>query len=304
MSRIGFTIASITAAMSAALVLSACGTPGSSSGGQPSADMPSQTVNSSLHDQLPASIQSAGEINFAVQQHPPYTTVSGNDLSGPNIDLQNALAGILGVKAKSTVVGGDLSAALAGLLSGRYDIFGGPVEATPDREQQYDEIGWLISQTAYLVDKSSGNVSVDQLCGKTVAYVSGSVIAGYTKNLSDYCTNAGKEKINGTGLADTNATILAVKSGRAAGAGTTLDSGNAAAKADTSLGVVIQPEQAGGVKQNNCLITPKSSKLGPVIQQAMQQLIDNGTYGKILAKWGLTPSAVKMSVLNPPLEAS
>jgi polar amino acid transport system substrate-binding protein len=292
--------------MSAALVLSACGSSGSSAGG-PSAgsnDVPSQTVDSSLHAQLPASIQSAGVIHFAVEQHPPYTTVNGTDISGPNIDLQNALAAVLGVKANSTVVGGGLSPVLAGLLSGRYDVFAGPVEATADREKQYDEVGWLIAQTAYLVDKSNGSNSIDQLCGKTVAYVSGSVLEGYVDKLSTYCAGAGKGKVSGLGLADTNATILAVKSGRAAGAGTTLDAGDAAAQADTTLGILIQPENAGGLKENNCLIAPKNTKLGPVLHEALQQLIDNGTYGKILAKWGLTGSAVRTTLLNPPLAAS
>jgi polar amino acid transport system substrate-binding protein len=305
-SRLRFTLASIAVAVSAALVLSACGSSGSSAGGQSggSSDVPSQAVDNSLHSQLPASIQSAGVINFAVEQHPPYMTVNGTDITGPNIDLQNALAAVLGVKANSTVVGGGLSPVLAGLLSGRYDAFAGPVEATPDREKQYDETGWLIAETAYMVDKSGGSNSIDQLCGKTVTYVSGSVLEGYVNKLSTYCDSAGKGKINGLGLADTNATILAVKSGRAAGAGTTLDAGNAAVKADTSLGILIQPDSAGGVKENNCLITPKNTKLGPVLHEALQQLIDNGTYGKILAKWGLTGSAVKTSLLNPPLEAS
>jgi polar amino acid transport system substrate-binding protein len=305
-SRFGITLASIAVAMSAALVLGACGSSGSSAGGQPggSSGAPSQTVDNSLHSQLPATIKSAGVINFAVEQHPPYMIVNGSDVTGPNIDLQNALAAVLGVKVKSTVVGGGLSPVLAGLLSGRYDAFAGPVEATPDREKQYDEIGWLVAQTAYIVDKSNGSTSVDQLCGKSVAYVSGSVIAGYVTKLSAYCSAAGKGKVNGLGLADTNATILAVKSGRAAGAGTTLDAGNSAVQADTSLGIVIQPENAGGVKENNCLIAPKNTKLGPVLHEALQQLIDNGTYAKILANSGLSGSAVKTSLLNPPLEAS
>lgn len=306
MSRIRLTLASIAVAMSAGLVLSACGSSGSSAGGQSggSSGVPSQAVDSSLHSQLPASIQSAGVINFAVEQHPPYTTVNGSDISGPNIDLQNALAAVLGVKVKSAVVGGGLSPVLAGLISGRYDAFAGPVEATPDREKQYDEIGWLIAQTAYLVDKSSGTTSIDQLCGKSVTYVSGSVLEGYVGKLSTYCDSAGKGKINGLGLADTNATILAVKSGRAAGAGTTLDAGTAAAKADPSLGILIQPQSAGGVKENNCLIAPKNTKLGPVLHEALQRLIDNGTYGKILGKWGLSGSAVRTSLLNPPLAAN
>lgn len=301
---------SIALTAAAALALTACGSsqaPSGSSGGQSggSAGTTGQAADAALHSQLPQSIQSSGVIKFAVQQHPPYTTVDGNDLSGPNIDLQNALAAELGVKAQNTVVGGGLSPVLAGLLSERYDAFAGPVEATPDREQQYDEVGWLIAQTAYIVDKSKNVNSINQMCGQTVAFVSGSVLQGYVDKLSSYCTSSGKGKINDLGLADTNATILAVKSGRAIGAGTTLDAGNAAVKAaDGTLGIVLQPQNAGGTKENNCLIAPKSSKLGPVLHQALQKLIDNGTYAKILDKWGLSASAVQSTLLNPPTEAS
>ena len=79
---------------------------------------------------------------------------------------------------------------------------------------------------------------------------------------------------------------------------------NAAAKADSSLAVVIQPASAGGVKENNCLIAPKSSKLGPVLQMAMQKLISDGTYAKILRKWGIDKLAIPTSQINPTVPGS
>lgn len=307
MSRAGRVLSSVAVVLALGSGVCACSSGSSGSGASASSGATSagrsDGADAALHAKLPAAIKSAGVINFAVQQHPPYTTVNGTDYSGPNIDLQEALADVLGVKAQSVNVGGGLSPVLAGLLSGKYDAFAGPVEATPDREQQYDEVSWLIAQTAYLVPKSNGS-SIDQLCGKTVAYVSGSVLQGYVDKLASYCDQAGKGKTTGLGLADTNATVLAVKSGRAAGAGTTLDAAKPAAKADSTLGVIVQPASAGGDKENNCMIAPKSSQLGPVLQEAMQKLIDNGTYAKILAKWNLSDSAVKSSQLNPPLEAS
>jgi polar amino acid transport system substrate-binding protein len=35
------------------------------------------------------------------------------------------------------------------------------------------------------------------------------------------------------------------------------------------------------------------------LQAAIQRLIDNGTYGKIVTKWGLEEGAVKQAPLNP-----
>jgi polar amino acid transport system substrate-binding protein len=297
MSKLGVVVVAIgTAAL--LCVTTACSSSGSKS---PS----SASGAGSLNSMLPAKIRKAGVLNFVIEQHPPYETLTGTTGTGPSNDFDAAIASLLGVKRNSIVVGGGLAPALAGLLSGRYDLFSGPVEATPDREKQYDEISYLLAQTAYIVDKSkTSTTDITALCGTTVTYVSGSVLVGYVQQLSKYCTSQGKQAIKGLGLADTNSTILAVKSGRASAAGSTLDAVNAAIKADSSLGKIIQPTSAGGVKENNCYITPKSTGLGPVLQKAMQKLMENGTYKKILAKWGLSASALPAAVLNPPLEAS
>jgi polar amino acid transport system substrate-binding protein len=35
------------------------------------------------------------------------------------------------------------------------------------------------------------------------------------------------------------------------------------------------------------------------LQAAIQHLIDNGTYGRIVTKWGLVDGAIKQAPLNP-----
>ena len=42
----------------------------------------------------------------------------------------------------------------------------------------------------------------------------------------------------------------------------------------------------------------KGSKLGPVLQKALQALIDDGTYKKILDKWGVADGAVTSAQMN------
>jgi polar amino acid transport system substrate-binding protein len=44
---------------------------------------------------------------------------------------------------------------------------------------------------------------------------------------------------------------------------------------------------------------PKGSEMAVPLQAAIQRLIDNGTYGKIVTKWGLEEGAVKQAPLNP-----
>ena len=44
---------------------------------------------------------------------------------------------------------------------------------------------------------------------------------------------------------------------------------------------------------------PKDSPMAKPIQAAVQELIANGTYGKILDKWGLQKGAITTSPINP-----
>ncbi len=44
---------------------------------------------------------------------------------------------------------------------------------------------------------------------------------------------------------------------------------------------------------------PKGSEMAAPLQAAIQHLINNGIYGKIVTKWGLADSAIKQVPLNP-----
>ena len=42
----------------------------------------------------------------------------------------------------------------------------------------------------------------------------------------------------------------------------------------------------------------KGSAFTPVLQKALQALIDDGTYNRILSKWGVESGGVKTAALN------
>lgn len=50
------------------------------------------------------------------------------------------------------------------------------------------------------------------------------------------------------------------------------------------------------------MFTAKNNGLSQPLVAAMNKLIANGTYQKIFAKWGLSQSVLKHSVVNPPTE--
>jgi polar amino acid transport system substrate-binding protein len=293
------TPATLTTALLSALALAGCG-----SSGEEASSSPSVAKVPALHDALPESVKDSGVLRFAGDSHPPFRSVGADGtVTGIDRDLQKALGQVLGVRTEVTIVS-NLPAALQGMLSGRYQAFNGPVEATTERERQFDTITWMTSRTSYVLPKGSkdskGEVSsAAGLCGKKVAVVKSSIVEGQLKKLSAYCTAHGKDPARSIGLDDTNATLLATKSGRADAAGMTQAAAIDVTKSQSDTYVyVTQSEEQGATTDNLALLVPKDSGLGPVVQKAFQKLFDNGEYRRVMKHWGLTDVMVDKPVLN------
>ncbi|EHR51300.1 periplasmic component of amino acid ABC-type transporter/signal transduction system [Saccharomonospora marina XMU15] len=285
---------------SAALLATACG---ASSDPADSPDGPAAGPGSSaLHDELPQSVKDAGVLRFAGDSHPPYRTVGpdGKTVTGIDKDFQDALGEVLGVRTETVIVSG-LPAALQGMLSGRYDAFNGPVKATEEREQQFDTITWMTTRTSYVVPTgpSSGIESAGDLCGKRVAVVKASIVEEQLTKLSRYCQDNGKQPAETIGLDDTNATILATRSGRADAAGMTQAAAiDVTKEQQDAFTYVTQTDEQGATSDHLALFVPKDSELGPVLHKAFQELFANGRYREIMRHWGLTDVMVEQPLLN------
>ncbi|MET8486820.1 transporter substrate-binding domain-containing protein [Streptomyces tendae] len=262
---------------------------------------PSVPESTALHDALPQSVKDAGVLRFAGDSHPPFRSVGADgSVTGIDQDLQEALGQVLGVRTEIKIVN-NLPAALQGMLSGRYNGFNGPVQATPERERQFDTITWMTSRTSYVVPKTGKAriSSAADLCGKQVAVVKSSIVESQLAKLSAYCTGQGKQATKSIGLDDTNATLLAAQSGRADAAGMTQAAAiDVTDSQSDKYGYVTQTEEQGATTDNLALLVPKESKLGPVIQKAFQKLVDDGEYRRVMEHWGLKDVMVDKPVLN------
>ena len=267
----------------------------------PEEEAPEETEEpeESLFDQLPPEIQERGTLIFAGDSHPPYRTV-GDDgtVTGIDADFQAALAEELGVEIEVEIVSG-LPAILSGMLSGRYDAFNGPVRSTEEREADFDSIVWMTTRTSYVFPADSDFASSDDLCGTIVAGAAGSVTETQVEMLSDWCEEQGEERIEFMGLADTNATILAVEAGRADALGATQTAALdiLRGKPDTFEYVTQSEEQGAGVDLLG-MFTPKDG-LGPVLFQAVENMYASGAFDAIVAEWELETVVVDEPMLNP-----
>lgn len=266
-------------------------------------------AETTLRDRLPPEVRKSGVLRFVGDSHPPYRILSDDRRirEGIDADLAHALEPLLGVRIEHHVVN-SLSATLAGLEAGRYDVAMGPALGTKERQLRFDVITWLTTRPSFvyptrpLTGSPRSYLKVDDLCGVKITYVAGSVTERVTDRIGARCEKAGKPRPQHVPLVDTNMTLVAVQAGRADMAGMTLTAAlhavhiNKDAEGDlfrffSDDGQVLGIDTLG-------LFVSKRSGLGPVMLAAMEGLFQSGEYARIMAKWGVSAVSVDAPRLN------
>lgn len=284
-------------------LLAGCG--GSSSGGSSSgsasaaASSPSGSSSSGvnrkapLYNQLPAAVRSRGAILETVVSHPPYEQVSASgQVTGVAIQLEDAMSKYLGVPFKRSVTSGDLASVLGAISAGRSDLFAGPLNVTPERQAQFDMVAWLKIAGSAFVTKTGTyhqNAAGTFLCGKNVSYAAGSPSTLlFVNDFSKWCKSQNAPPVNASAAQNTTALLLALQSGRAV----------AIEEADDQAAYLEhqQPGQyhslsttraQGSIAFVQGYVISKGSKLAPVVQKALNMIMQDGTYAKIMKSYGL-----------------
>jgi polar amino acid transport system substrate-binding protein len=261
-------------------------------------------ADDALAKMVPATVKKDGKLIIATDaSYPPneFTLEGSDDIIGMDVDMGNAIGKVLGVETQ--FVNASFDGILAGLNAGRYELGMSSFTDTKEREQTVDFATYLEAGTSTMVRKCNpkGIDATADLCGKAVGAENGTTqLDQLTKedvegSIVKVCKDAGKEPPKGQGfpkqtdvnaalqanridayLADTPVVNYAVKT-----------TGNAFEKVgeDTDAapyGIAI-PKKATGMKE--------------AVQGAVQQLISDGTYKKILDNWGLT-GGVEESKIN------
>ncbi|MCK9511441.1 MAG: transporter substrate-binding domain-containing protein [Pigmentiphaga sp.] len=254
-----------------------------------------------LYAELPAAVQKAGEISVVADIMAPYRIMGedGRTLIGLEADLIKALEPLLGVPLTTTIVANG-PAVFTGIDTGRYDISFGPALATAEREKRYDMIPWLLSEPAFVLPVRHGlkTEKLTDLCGKRISVMSGSAAIREVEALDKRCAETGLKSVEQVLMPDQNSTLLAAQSGRS-------DAFSMQLAAALHL-LKTRPDefwvQTDDAKQltvlNLGMILRHDSPLSPVMAKAMQTLMDNGEYGRILEQYGLRQAAVPAIRLN------
>jgi polar amino acid transport system substrate-binding protein len=265
----------------------------------------SVSANNTLHDQLPAKVKAAGKLVMATD--PTYAPIefakSGGGFQGFDIDLANAIGKLLGVKIE--IRKAQFDGILTGINAGRFDFSMSAFTDNTDREKGNDFVTYFTAGTSIGVKKGNPKHVVDQLslCGLKVGAEKGTIQAkALTANTAEGATT-----LRGECVAAHKKPPVPVLLPDQAGVNSAVVAGRADAFIGDTPVVAYQGKLVGGQIQLAGKTTdvgpygiafPKGSPLVPIFQKAVNELIQNGTYTKIINTWGLQAGAVTESKVN------
>jgi polar amino acid transport system substrate-binding protein len=277
----------------AALALSGC----VDNSTAPKDDGPSVNVgvDASAVAQLPAKIKDAGKLIIGMDpSYAPneYKDDAGNPI-GWDVELADAMAAKLGLKTEYQASSFDKI--IPSITGGTYDIGVSSFTDTAEREKAVDFVNYFTAgvQWAQPIGKK---VDPANACGLTVSVQA--TTYEETEELpakSKACTDAGKAPLTILKFDKQDDATTAVADGRAN-----------AMSADSPITQYAvsklkdKIELAGDSFEDAPygIAVDKGSKLTKAIQAALQSMVDDGSYGKILDKWGVSNGGLKKITIN------
>jgi polar amino acid transport system substrate-binding protein len=218
-----------------------------------------------------------------------------NQLIGFDIDLGEALAKVLGVKAEwQESVFAQL---IPGLQTGRVDLVLSGISDLPARRENFDFINYLKSGAQFFTLAGNGALTAETLCGKRVGTTrSTSFPAQITAWSEEHCVKAGKPAIEVVGSDRAPLVHTELQQGRidaAVQGSETLPA--LMANAPGTYRIVAPPFT---VVQQGIMFPKAETGLRDAFAAALKKLFADGTYAALIAKWGLQESAAPAPLIN------
>ncbi len=218
---------------------------------------------------------------------------------GLDVDICNAIAAKFGDGFTCRFTNTTFDGIIPALNAKRFDIVMSALSDTEERRQAIDLIDYFNAGTSILVAKGNpANVrSVDDLCGKTIGLQRGTTQEELANAQKAKCQANGSDLEVLTFDKDTDA-LLSLKAGRSVA--DMNDFPVAAYNAKVSgggndfevVGAQLDPAPYGiGVRKDDVA-------LRDALREALQAIIADGTYDRVLAKWDVAAGALKTASIN------
>ena len=313
----------VTVALAASTLLSlaACSDPGAAAAGgttaapssssgvkqfnlSPQQDRIKGTVDAAAAKLVPDAIKKDGKLTVAVSPFAAPLAVYATDNKTPvgnEVDIAVALAESLGLEAD--IVPTAWADWPLGVDSGKYEAVISNVTVTEERKLKFDFASYREDKLGFYAKADSSITKVESapdVAGKRVIVGSGTNQEAILLRWDEENKKNGLKPVDFQYYDDDSASQLALQSGRADL--TFGPNATSAYKAATDAKTKLVGLVAGGwpLKANIAVTTKKDNGFAAAAQAGLNHLIQDGSYAKILDRWGLSDEAVAKSELNPP----
>lgn len=251
---------------------------------------------------VPERIKAAGKIVIATMpNYAPitYKDPASNKLIGFDIELGEAIAAELGVKAEWQEIG--FAQMLPSLQTGRVDMVMAGMGDQPSRREVADFVNYVVSGAQfYTVTALKETIKTpEDLCGKSVGASRATIWPRQIAEWSDAnCVAKGRPAINVVGTEGSVDARNQIKTQRLQGG----------VQGSETLGYfqTLEPNTyvALGEPFTRALFgipfvkTPEGNALRDAVKAALERLQANGTYDRLLAKYGMQPNRLTPITIN------
>lgn len=276
------------------LAIAACGgSSGSSSSGGSGA-----TQDSSAAGQVPPAIKGKGKLTVASDAtYAPMEFIGsdGKTVVGVDADMAQAIGQVLGLEMD--VSNATFDTIIPGLQSGKYDLGMSSFTDNKDREKVVDFVTYFTAGTSFFV-KSSGGPTIKQLsdlCGHKVSVETGTTEQADAQQQASVCSSQGKPTLTVDTYPDQNSANLALTSGR-----------DDVGMADSPVAEYQVHQSNGQLKLSGNsygnapygIAIPKNNGMAKPILRAVKDLMADGTYKRLLDKWGVQAGSITSPTIN------
>jgi polar amino acid transport system substrate-binding protein len=244
---------------------------------------------------LPDKVAKAGKLIIGTS--PNYAPNEFKDAAGKPvgwaIEVGDAIAAKLGLKADYQVA--RFENIIPGIVGGKIDVGESSFTDTVVREKQVDFVNYYVAGIQW-ASGAGKTVDPDNACGLKVAVQA----TTYQDTVevpakSAACVKAGKPAIKKISLDTQDAAANAVALGQAD-----------AFSADSPVTLYGISKLKGKLKTAGKtfeaapygMAVAKGSGMAKAVQAALQSMVDDGSYGKILDKWGVADGGIKKITIN------
>ena len=261
-------------------------------------DVSGVTKDDDIAAMLPESVTKDGKLTVGMDtSYAPaeFLAEDGKTPIGFDVDIAKALANMFGLEAVPQTSNFD---SIIPSIGTKYDIGISSFTITPERMEAVDFVSMFKAGSTWVVKKGNPNkVDTSDLCGLKIAVQTGTTQEEEVNAAAKQCEADGKSEVQilsnklqtdvTTNVATGKADVFYADSPVA---------GYAIAQTEDTLEALGEDV---GVTKEAVAIKKGDSDTAKAVQAALQKLMDDGTYMKVLKHWGVENGSIDKAEINP-----